>query len=84
MHQCHAKIKELRQAYQKEREANCRSGAVPKTCCFYKELDIILGGDPTSTAKSPVDALGDTSTGGGGQWTRSLGRDSGHRGEVGR
>uniref|UniRef100_A0A8C3FA80 SCAN box domain-containing protein n=1 Tax=Chrysemys picta bellii TaxID=8478 RepID=A0A8C3FA80_CHRPI len=26
-------------------------------CQFYKELDAILGGDPTSTAKSPVDTL---------------------------
>ncbi|EMP35935.1 Zinc finger and SCAN domain-containing protein 29 [Chelonia mydas] len=53
--QCRVKIKELRQPYQKEREANHRSGAAPKTCWFYKELDAILGGDPTSTAKSPVD-----------------------------
>ncbi|EMP42267.1 hypothetical protein UY3_00427 [Chelonia mydas] len=50
---CHAKIKELRQAYQKAREANCRSGMALKTCRFYKELLTIVGGDPTSTAKSP-------------------------------
>ncbi|XP_073159892.1 uncharacterized protein [Lepidochelys kempii] len=55
MHQCHVKIKELRQAYQKAREANRCFGAMPKTCCFYKELDAILDGDPTSTAKSLVD-----------------------------
>ncbi|EMP39608.1 hypothetical protein UY3_03204 [Chelonia mydas] len=55
MLQCRAKIKELKQAYHKVREANCCSGAVSKTCRFYKELDAILGGDPTSTAKSPVD-----------------------------
>ncbi|EMP39981.1 hypothetical protein UY3_02786 [Chelonia mydas] len=29
--------------------------AAPTSCRFYKELDAILGGDPTSTAKAPVD-----------------------------
>ncbi|KAM7176319.1 uncharacterized protein RBU57_002065 isoform 2-T2 [Macrochelys suwanniensis] len=53
--QCRAKVKELRKAYHKAREANCRSGAAPQTCRFYKELVGILGGDPTSTAKSTVD-----------------------------
>ncbi|EMP34829.1 NADH dehydrogenase [ubiquinone] 1 alpha subcomplex subunit 10 [Chelonia mydas] len=57
MLQCRAKIKELRQVNHKTREADCRSGASPKTCWFYKELDAILGGDPTSIAKSPVDTL---------------------------
>ncbi|KAG6928746.1 zinc finger and SCAN domain containing 20, partial [Chelydra serpentina] len=56
-HQCHAKIKELRQAYQKAKEANCCSGAAPKTCHFYKELDTILGSELTSTAKTPVATL---------------------------
>ncbi|EMP31167.1 hypothetical protein UY3_11677 [Chelonia mydas] len=55
MLQCRAKIKELRQADHKAREANRRSGAASKTCRFYKELDAILGGDPTSIAKSLVD-----------------------------
>ncbi|XP_044860041.1 zinc finger and SCAN domain-containing protein 32-like [Mauremys mutica] len=54
MQQCHAKIKELRQAYQKAREAN-QSRVSPKKCCFYKELSAILGGDPTSTDKNPMD-----------------------------
>ncbi|EMP37368.1 Zinc finger and SCAN domain-containing protein 29 [Chelonia mydas] len=58
MHQCHAKIKELRQVYQKAREANHCFGAVPKTCHFYKELHVILGGNPTSTTKSTVDTSG--------------------------
>ncbi|EMP35161.1 hypothetical protein UY3_07673 [Chelonia mydas] len=49
------KVKELQNAYHKAREANGRSGAVPTTCRFYKELDAILGGDPTSTLKSTVD-----------------------------
>ncbi|EMP33163.1 hypothetical protein UY3_09725 [Chelonia mydas] len=49
------KIKELRQAYQKAREANHRSGGAPKTFRFYKELNAILGGDSTSIADSPVD-----------------------------
>nr|XP_042698026.1 uncharacterized protein LOC112059694 isoform X2 [Chrysemys picta bellii] len=55
MHQCRAKIKELRQAYHKVREANHRSSGAPKTCRFYKELNDILGGDPTSIADCPVD-----------------------------
>ncbi|EMP42186.1 hypothetical protein UY3_00573 [Chelonia mydas] len=55
---CRAKIKELRQLYQNARVANCRSGVAPKTCCFYKDLHTILGGNPTSTAKSPMDTLG--------------------------
>ncbi|KAM7169200.1 uncharacterized protein RBU57_004438 [Macrochelys suwanniensis] len=53
--QCRVKVEELRNAYQNVREANCHSGAVPTSCQFYKELDAILGGDPTSTAKVSVD-----------------------------
>ncbi|EMP42056.1 hypothetical protein UY3_00646 [Chelonia mydas] len=53
--QCRVKVKELQNAYHKAREANCRSSAAPTSCRFYKELDTILGGDPTSTAKDPVD-----------------------------
>ncbi|EMP41890.1 hypothetical protein UY3_00856 [Chelonia mydas] len=53
--QCRVKVKELRNTHHKAWEANCCSGAVPTSCGFYKELDRILGGDPTSTAKSPVD-----------------------------
>ncbi|EMP40120.1 hypothetical protein UY3_02623 [Chelonia mydas] len=45
--QCDAKVKELRQAYQKPREANGHSEAVLKTCHFYKEQHAILGGNPT-------------------------------------
>ncbi|XP_073161344.1 uncharacterized protein [Lepidochelys kempii] len=47
--QCHMKLKELRQAYQKTREANGRSGSEPKTCRFYDELHAILGGSATTT-----------------------------------
>ncbi|EMP32257.1 hypothetical protein UY3_10588 [Chelonia mydas] len=54
-HQCQVKIKELRQVYQKARESTRCSGAVLKTFCFYKELDAILCGISTSSAKSPVD-----------------------------
>ncbi|XP_043394928.1 uncharacterized protein LOC122464379 [Chelonia mydas] len=53
--QCRVKVKELWSAYHKAREANRRSGATPTSCRFYKELDTILGGDPTSTAKATVD-----------------------------
>ncbi|CAM2114573.1 unnamed protein product [Caretta caretta] len=47
--QCHVKLKELRQAYQKTREANGRSGSEPQTCHFYDELYAILGGSATTT-----------------------------------
>ncbi|EMP33959.1 hypothetical protein UY3_08893 [Chelonia mydas] len=55
--QCRVKVKKLRNAYHKAWEANHCSNAVPMSCRFYKELDAILGGDPTSTAKAPVDTL---------------------------
>ncbi|EMP23897.1 Zinc finger and SCAN domain-containing protein 20 [Chelonia mydas] len=55
--QCAAKIKELRQVYQKARETTHHSSAMLKTCHFYKELNAILDYDPTSTAKNPVDTL---------------------------
>ncbi|CAM4652236.1 unnamed protein product [Lepidochelys olivacea] len=47
--QCCMKLKELRQAYQKTREANGRSRSEPQTCCFYDELHAILGGSATTT-----------------------------------
>nr|XP_048711364.1 zinc finger and SCAN domain-containing protein 32-like [Caretta caretta] len=47
--QCRVKLKELRQAYQKTREANGHSGSEPQTCCFYDELHAILGGSATTT-----------------------------------
>ncbi|KAG6933502.1 zinc finger and SCAN domain containing 29, partial [Chelydra serpentina] len=53
--QCRIKVKELRSAYRKSREANSCSGAPPKTCRFYKELDAILGGDPTTVPSTTVD-----------------------------
>ncbi|XP_043393486.1 uncharacterized protein LOC122463953 isoform X2 [Chelonia mydas] len=53
--QSRVKVKELWKAYSMAREANHHSGAAPMTSQFYKELDVILGGDPTSTAKSSVD-----------------------------
>ncbi|EMP41378.1 hypothetical protein UY3_01389 [Chelonia mydas] len=51
------KVKKLRNAYHKVREANRCSGTAPTSCWFYKELDVILGGDRTSTAKASVDTL---------------------------
>ncbi|KAM7166752.1 zinc finger and SCAN domain-containing protein 29-like [Macrochelys suwanniensis] len=42
--QCRVKIKELRQACQRTRDANGRSGSEPQTCRFYDELHPILGG----------------------------------------
>ncbi|EMP42396.1 hypothetical protein UY3_00333 [Chelonia mydas] len=53
--QCRVKVKELRNAYHKVWEADHCSCAAPTSCRFYKELDVILGGDPTSTAKALVD-----------------------------
>ncbi|XP_050814441.1 uncharacterized protein LOC127053553 [Gopherus flavomarginatus] len=53
--QCCMKIKELRQAYQKTKEANSHSGSEPQTCRFYDQLHAILGGDPTSTPPLSVD-----------------------------
>ncbi|XP_030434589.1 zinc finger and SCAN domain-containing protein 20-like [Gopherus evgoodei] len=55
MLQCRVKLKVLRHAYQKTREANHCSGAAPQTCHFYMELDATRG-DPTSTAKSSMDS----------------------------
>ncbi|XP_053902997.1 uncharacterized protein LOC128847529 [Malaclemys terrapin pileata] len=53
--QCRIKVKELRSAYRKAHEANGRWGAPPVTCQFYKELDAMLGGDPTSTPSTTMD-----------------------------
>ncbi|XP_074819291.1 myb/SANT-like DNA-binding domain-containing protein 7 [Natator depressus] len=53
--QCRVKIKEVRQVYQKTREANSRSGAERQTCRFYERLHAILGGDPTSTPTLSMD-----------------------------
>ncbi|XP_074981175.1 uncharacterized protein LOC142070977 [Caretta caretta] len=47
--QCRVKLEELRQAYQKTREANGRSGSEPQTCRFYDEVHAILGGSATTT-----------------------------------
>ncbi|XP_074973717.1 uncharacterized protein LOC142068452 [Caretta caretta] len=55
--QCRLKLKELRQAYQKTREANSRSGSEPQTCRFYDELHAILGGSATTTAAVLFDSF---------------------------
>uniref|UniRef100_A0A8C3RZ23 Myb/SANT-like DNA-binding domain-containing protein n=1 Tax=Chelydra serpentina TaxID=8475 RepID=A0A8C3RZ23_CHESE len=54
--QCRVKIKELRQAYQKTKESNGRSGSQPQTCRFYETLHAILGGAATTTPPVPVDS----------------------------
>ncbi|EMP34445.1 Zinc finger and SCAN domain-containing protein 29 [Chelonia mydas] len=54
--QCRVKGKELWTAYHKAWEANCRSGAAPTNCRFYKELDVILGGNSTFTLKNTMEA----------------------------
>ncbi|EMP25612.1 hypothetical protein UY3_17302 [Chelonia mydas] len=53
--QCRMKVKELRQAYQKTKDANGRSRSEPPTCCFYDELHAILGGVPTTTPPLSMD-----------------------------
>ncbi|EMP29464.1 Axin-1 [Chelonia mydas] len=53
--QCHMKLKELRQAYQKE--ASARSGSEPQTCHFYDELHAILGGAPTTAPPLYMDSF---------------------------
>ncbi|EMP31429.1 hypothetical protein UY3_11455 [Chelonia mydas] len=71
LQQCHVKIKELRQAYQKTREANGRSGSEPQTCRLYDELHAILGGAATTTPTmcfDPVQGVGgNTEVGFGGE-----------------
>ncbi|XP_074922890.1 myb/SANT-like DNA-binding domain-containing protein 7 [Chelonoidis abingdonii] len=54
--QCPVKVKELRKAYQKTKEANGRSGAEPPTCCFYAELQAILERATTTTPPLIVDS----------------------------
>ncbi|XP_065414357.1 uncharacterized protein LOC135973736 [Chrysemys picta bellii] len=54
--QCRVKVKELRQAYQKTKEANGRSGSEPRTCRFSAELHAILGGAATTTPPVIVDS----------------------------
>ncbi|EMP31661.1 Coagulation factor XIII A chain [Chelonia mydas] len=56
LQQCCMKLKELRQAYQKTKEANARLGSEPQTCRFYDELHAILGGAPTTTPHLYVDS----------------------------
>ncbi|KAM7176920.1 uncharacterized protein RBU57_002394 [Macrochelys suwanniensis] len=54
--QCRVKIKELRQAYQKTKESNGRSGSQSKTCRFYAALHAILGEAATTTPPLSVDS----------------------------
>ncbi|XP_074826190.1 uncharacterized protein LOC141997659 [Natator depressus] len=69
--QCRVKIKELRQAYQKTREANGRSGSEPQACRFYDELHAILGDAATTTPTLCFDSIqglaGNTEAGFGGE-----------------
>ncbi|XP_074979458.1 uncharacterized protein LOC125627264 isoform X2 [Caretta caretta] len=60
--QCRIKMKELWNAYPKAHKANHRSSAASAICHFYKELDAILGGDPTSTPSTNMDSSESSST----------------------
>uniref|UniRef100_A0A8C0IPX3 Myb/SANT-like DNA-binding domain-containing protein n=1 Tax=Chelonoidis abingdonii TaxID=106734 RepID=A0A8C0IPX3_CHEAB len=55
--QCCVKLKELRQAYRKNREANGHSGSQPQTFHFYDELHAILGGAATSPSTLCFDSV---------------------------
>ncbi|XP_053876199.1 uncharacterized protein LOC128832672 [Malaclemys terrapin pileata] len=72
--QCRVKVKELRNAYPKVQEANCCSSAVPMSCQFYKELDAILGDDPTGTCGYLVGSHASR------EWTEPGGGNLGQRG----
>lgn len=43
------KVKELQQAYHKAREQSGCSGVAPHSCCYFKQLDAILGGGPVTS-----------------------------------
>ncbi|KAM7174205.1 uncharacterized protein RBU57_004353 [Macrochelys suwanniensis] len=55
--QCHVKIKELRQAYQRTRQANGRSLSEPQTCRFYDKLHAILGGAASTNPPMCFDSV---------------------------
>ncbi|EMP38325.1 hypothetical protein UY3_04534 [Chelonia mydas] len=76
--QCRVKLKELRQAYQKTREANSRSGSEPQTCRFYDELHAILGGSATTTPA----VLFDSFNGDGGNMEAGFGDEEDDDDEV--
>ncbi|XP_074826345.1 zinc finger and SCAN domain-containing protein 32-like [Natator depressus] len=76
--QCRVKLKELRQAYQKTREANGRSGSEPQTCRFYDELHAILGGSATTTPA----VLFDSFNGNGGNMETGFGDEEDDDEEV--
>nr|XP_048718017.1 uncharacterized protein LOC125641721 [Caretta caretta] len=76
--QCRVKLKELRQAYQKTREANGRSGSEPQTCHFYDELHAILGGSVTTTPA----VLFDSFNGDGGNMEAGFGDEDDDEEEV--
>ncbi|XP_065411805.1 zinc finger and SCAN domain-containing protein 20-like [Chrysemys picta bellii] len=75
--QCRIKVKELRRAYRKACDANGRSGAPPAICRFYKELDAILGVNPTSTPSTTMDTSEPGGGGGGGGEEEENGSESG-------
>ncbi|XP_074799082.1 uncharacterized protein LOC141981302 [Natator depressus] len=76
--QCHMKLKELTQAYQKNREVNGCSGSEPKTCRFYDEQHAILGGSATTTPA----VLFDSFNGDGGNTEAGFGEEEDDDDEV--
>ncbi|XP_074930189.1 myb/SANT-like DNA-binding domain-containing protein 7 [Chelonoidis abingdonii] len=57
LQQCHVKLKELRQAYQRTREANGHSGSEAQTCRFYDELHAVPGDAPTTSPPLCMDSV---------------------------
>ncbi|XP_074803437.1 uncharacterized protein LOC141984348 [Natator depressus] len=67
--QCCVKIKELRQAYQKTKEANGHSRSEPQTCRLYAEPNAILAGAATTTPSASMDtSIGGLSVHGDGKF----------------
>ncbi|EMP24732.1 Zinc finger and SCAN domain-containing protein 29 [Chelonia mydas] len=73
--QCRVKLKELRQAYQKTREANGRSGSEPQTCRFY---DAFVGVPPPT----PPAVLFDSFNGDGANTETGFGDEENYDDEV--
>ncbi|XP_074925926.1 uncharacterized protein LOC142047369 [Chelonoidis abingdonii] len=57
LQRCHVKLKKLRQAYQRTREANGCSGSEPQICHFCDELHAIIEGAPITTPPLCVDSV---------------------------
>lgn len=55
--QCNNRIRDLRKAYRKAKDAMGRAGTVPVRCRFFRELDEICGGEAESVPSSVSQAI---------------------------